>query len=180
MGGHRSEGTPAAAEPPSGGEQRSSEEQEADKHHEEGQVEHARRRDQLAHGPEHRVRELEQQGVDRRQERAAAHREPRQDRPSGEDHEVDRDDVGEDFGHGQGWKRPRAWSRSFSSWETSTLLGVSKNTWLATRCMLPATAYASPLEKSMRRRCSSRGNPCRLRITGWFALSRSPTSCASL
>ena len=32
----------------------------------------------------------------------------------------------------------------------------------------------------MRRRCSSRARPCRLRITGWLALSRSPTSWASL
>ena len=44
----------------------------------------------------------------------------------------------------------------------------------------PPTAYARPLEKSIRRRCSSRLTPWRLRITGWLALSRSPTSWASL
>jgi hypothetical protein len=35
---------------------------------------------------------------------------------------------------------PRACRRSFSSWETSTLLGVRRNTWSATRDMLPPTA----------------------------------------
>jgi hypothetical protein len=40
----------------------------------------------------------------------------------------------------QARKSPRACSRSFSSWETSTLLGVSRKTWSATRDMLPPTA----------------------------------------
>ena len=55
--------------------------------------------------------------------------------------EVDREQRSDDdIAHGQGWNRPRACSRSFSSWETSTLLGVSRKTWSATRCMLPPTA----------------------------------------
>src|SRR4029078_11562827 len=93
-----------------------------------------------------RLGEREQQRVDVREQRAAPHREPRQHRACGEDDQVDEDDVREGVGHGirvsggarWGWKRPRACSRSFSSWETSTLLGVSRKTWLATRCMLPA------------------------------------------
>ena len=90
--------------------------------------------------PEDRFGELEEEGVQRGQEGAAAHGEPGQDRPPAEDDEVEGDQDGEDVAHGQGWKRPRACSRSFSSWETSTLLGVSRNTWSATRCMEPATA----------------------------------------
>src|SRR5262245_20239384 len=162
-----------------GGQHRSQDQQHEEDDHERG-VEHADRRDDPANRSEDGLRELEEQGVQRGQEGAAAHREPRQDRSPSKDDEVEGDQDGQDVAHGQGWKRPRAWSRSFSSWETSTLLGVSRNTWSATRCMEPATAYASPLEKSMRRRCSSRGRPCRLRITGWLALSRSPTSWASL
>ncbi len=59
-------------------------------------------------------------------------------------------------------------------------MGVSRNTESATRDIEPPTAYARPLEKSMMRRCSSLGLPCRLRMTAWLPLTRSPISWASL
>ena len=54
----------------------------------------------------------------------------------------------------QAWlKNPPAGSsaRARSSAETSTFLGVSRNTLSATRCMLPSSAYVSPLAKSISR-----------------------------
>ena len=45
-----------------------------------------------------------------------------------------------DDGPAQARNRPRAWRRSFSSWETSTLDGVRRKTWSATRDIDPPRA----------------------------------------
>src|SRR5713101_5073611 len=183
---HGSEGDPADREPtlrlrgaPLRREDRPQDDH-GEEDHDERSVQHAGGRDDPPHRTQHRLGELEEDRIELCEERAAPHREPREHRASGQDDHVGGEQPVDEFAHDQGWNRPRACNLSFSSWDTSTLVGVRRNTWSATRCMEPATAYAKPLEKSISRRCNSRGRPWRFRMTGWLALRRSPTSCASL
>src|SRR5687767_9063450 len=87
------------------------------------QVEHPEGRDDPTHGTEDGLGELMEDRGDRRHGAPRRHGEERQDDPTEEDEEVELEE-GADNGHGELRKRPRAWRRSFSSAETSTLVGV--------------------------------------------------------
>src|SRR5680860_1049541 len=151
-----------------------------EEHEDEGEVEQAGGWNDAPNGGQHRLGQLVEHQADRRHRGSGTDGEPRQHGATRHDDHVHGEERAEEEHRAQAWYKPRAWSRSFSSGDTSTLLGVRRKTCSATRDMEPPTAYASPLEKSMSRRWSSRVTPCRLRITGWFALRRSPTSWASL
>ena len=103
MAGHGSEEGPSGAEPRvSRRRATDSQDQQHEEHDHERSVEHADRRDDPADGPEDRLGELEQERCSARPERAAADREPRQDRPPDEDDEVEGDRMAEDVAHGSG------------------------------------------------------------------------------
>src|SRR2546423_4973312 len=154
------------------------EEHEEDDH--EGEVEHPHRRDDAPERSQHRLGEIGEQRHHRRQRAAGTHREPRQNGARGEHDQVDAQNPADELHGGQARYRPRACNRSLSSSETSTLVGVKRNTCSSTFRIVPPTAYAKPLEKSIKRRWRSRSMPRRLSTTAWFAFSRSPSSCASL
>src|SRR5205823_7375680 len=154
------------------------EEHEEDDH--EGEVEHAHRRDDAPERSQHRLGEIGQERHDIRHRAARTHGKPREDRARGEHDQVDAQYPADELHGGQARYRPRACNCSLSSSETSTLVGVKRNTWSSTFRIVPPTAYANPLEKSIKRRWRSRSMPRRLSTTAWFAFSRSPSSCASL
>src|SRR6266511_2682786 len=83
-----------------------------------------------------------------------------------------------DIGHAC-LKKPRSWSRRRSSAETSTFLGVSRNTFFATGLMLPSRPNVRPAAKSIRRFAVSGSMAWRFTITGMSALNLSPISSTS-
>src|SRR4029453_457765 len=154
------------------------EQHEEDDH--EGQVEHPHRRDDAPERPQHRLGEIGEETRDRRHRAAGTHGEPGEDGARREHDQVDAKNPADELHRGQARYRPRACNRSLSSSETSTLVGVKRNTWSSTFRIVPPTAYASPLEKSIRRRWRSRSRPRRLRTTASLAFKWSRSSCASL
>src|SRR5215211_6651219 len=116
------------------------EDEKAEDQDHERDVEHPDRRDDAPHRRDGPLGEVDHHAVELGWETAGVHREPRQHRPDHEDDDEGCDQPAEDPGHGQPWYSLRAWSRSFSSCETSTFVGVSRNTWSATRAIEPPTA----------------------------------------
>src|SRR2546428_5158386 len=89
---------------------------------------HADRRQDAAHGTENGLGDAVHELVHGGHRRARGEREPGQDDPADDDDEVEPEELAEEA-HGQDRMRPRSWRRRFSSAETSTLDGVSRNTW---------------------------------------------------
>jgi hypothetical protein len=98
------------------------------------------------------LRDIGEEPGDRRERTSRTHREPRQDGARGEQDQIDAQNPADELHDRQARYRPRACNRSLSSSETSTLVGVKRNTWSSTFRIVPPTAYAKPLEKSIKRR----------------------------